>query len=105
MKSFSINFPSIALIPVALFIIFLSTFIISEWMFSLEAFYRGYDIDATPVYSPDIGKERIENCFYKPNSTDAFCKEEYGMLGWKQWFSTDEQVVIIDKFPTVKIDG
>lgn len=72
-------------------------------MFTLEAFYRGYDIDATPIYRPDLGEERVENCFYMINSTEVFCKEEYGMLGWKQWFSINEQEEIIDKFPTIKI--
>lgn len=103
MRSFSINFPSIALIPVALFIIFLSIFIISEWMFSLEAFYRGYDLEPTPLHNPNVGEERIENCYYKENTTDVFCKENYGMLGWKQWFSYEEQNDIIEKFPTIKI--
>lgn len=105
MKSFSVNFPSIALIPVALFIIFLSTFMISEWMFTLEAFYRGYDVDTKPIFNPSKSDVRDENCFYKINSTNVFCKKDFGMLGWKQWFYEEEQIQIIDKFPTFKIDG
>ena len=109
MRSFSINFPSIALIPVAFFVIFLSIFIISELGFSLEAYYRGYDVNeyeqfkTTNLQILEPVDIRIGSCYINDVGT-TFCKDEYGMLGWKQWFTPNEQKEIIDKFPTLKIE-
>jgi|APSaa5957512535_1039671.scaffolds.fasta_scaffold00325_49 hypothetical protein len=109
MKSFRINFPSIALIPVALFFMFLLTFWISDGMFVIEAHYQGYDV-ADDMY--EIGNHKVMkpdqardgSCYVMENSTKTFCKSDYGMMGWKQWFTTSEHQQIIDKFPTVQIE-
>ena len=76
-------------------------------MFSLEAFYRVYDLEANSFYASVLRmdvEQRVDNCFFKINTTQIFCKQDFGMLGWKQWFNSNEQKEIIEKFPTFKIE-
>ena len=84
----AVNFPSIAWIPVAIVLVLIFAFWMTEATFQLNATMK------LPV-SAQI--EKID-CGFKitDNGTDrSLCRENYGFLGWKVW-TTDEEEKLIE---------
>ena len=89
----AVNFPSIAWIPVAVFVVILSGFLITEFGFVTNV---ALTARSNPIHPSGDG------CFYIfynntmegiPDVEYEKCKSDYGFLGWKQWTTNDEELI------------
>ena len=84
--------PSIALIFIAIFFMFVMMYLLSELMFITDIVW------SSAWLNDGVWDEKIGDCYFgtsnSSNNHVTMCKGDFGLMGWKQWTSDSEEELI-----------